>query len=37
MINDDVIDLYDRVGIRTRVVVLASNDLSLSKTQIRQY
>jgi lipoprotein-anchoring transpeptidase ErfK/SrfK len=25
MINDDVIDLYDRVGISTKVVVLASN------------
>jgi lipoprotein-anchoring transpeptidase ErfK/SrfK len=25
IINDDVIDLYDRVGIGTKVVVLASN------------
>ncbi len=25
MINDDVIDLYDRVGISTKMVVLASN------------
>ena len=25
MINDDVIDLYDRVRINTKVVVLASN------------
>jgi len=25
MVNDDVIDLYDRVGISTKVVVLASN------------
>ena len=25
MINDDVIDLYDRVGISTKVVVPASN------------
>ena len=25
MINDDVIDLYDRVGISTKVVVLSSN------------